>query len=266
MSLHSSRKRTEMACSHCRQRKIKCESNKPHPCRTCQEKGKTCEYMSVAEDPKAATQSRSSPPAQSFATGSSPSYSPASSPPATSAHHGRSYSNASNSQRVPQTSSNRAYAQSGWPSSTQYPSYDQSHIQSPPLNEAPYVRQPSYPYLDATQSAAYQTGSGYPARSQGMLANGVAIPVSDYPGVSATSANWPSQHPNVPFTAGAMTSAPFGFPPHQQQQQYSSSSQSPALPGTIHYQGGYPQEQAYHSSVQENYTQYSSHSAPYQQR
>lgn len=249
MSHHSSRKRTEMACSSCRQRKIKvgffwyecslsslthlsqCESNKPLPCKNCQEKNKNCEYMSVAEDPKAATVSRSSPPAHStYGTDSSPSYSPANSPPYSPppGSLSRSYSNGSSSQRVSQPSSNRAYTQSNWPSA-QYPSYNQSHLQSPALHEASYNAQPSFPYIETAQNATYPSSTAYSSRSHGMLANGMAMPVSDSP-------NWHSQ---AHFTSGT---APYTI---QQQQ----SSQSTSLPGTVSYQGGYPQEQLYVSFV-----------------
>lgn len=260
MSIPASRKRTEMACSTCRQRKIKCESNKPHPCKNCQEKGKACEYMSVADDPKAATPSRSSPPAQSFATSSSnsPAYSP---PPGTSVHHSRTYSNGSTPQRLSQTSSSRSYGQSSWPSSTQYPPYDRGHIQSPSLHDAAYGSQPSYPYLDAAQTTGYQTGNGYSSRPQGMVANGLPMPVSESFGTSTAPPNWVSQPSGMHFPGGTVPST--SYPYHAQQQpQYSSTSQN----NPVQYQG-YPQEQeGYHSSAQDNLAQYSSHSGPYQQR
>ncbi|TFK28822.1 hypothetical protein FA15DRAFT_483810 [Coprinopsis marcescibilis] len=50
MSTHPTRRRTDMACLTCRHRKIKCESNKPLPCKTCKEKGRECKYVPVAED------------------------------------------------------------------------------------------------------------------------------------------------------------------------------------------------------------------------
>jgi hypothetical protein len=45
-SIHSQRRRSARACEPCRQRKIKCDGNKP-VCRQCHEHNVTCSYLDV---------------------------------------------------------------------------------------------------------------------------------------------------------------------------------------------------------------------------
>ncbi|KAJ7485961.1 hypothetical protein FB451DRAFT_1231521 [Mycena latifolia] len=62
-SINRTRKRTSIACSSCRKRKIKCmpSSNDPHdPCARCLRRGFRCEYVTVSEQQQDASESSTS--------------------------------------------------------------------------------------------------------------------------------------------------------------------------------------------------------------
>ncbi|KAJ7890268.1 hypothetical protein B0H13DRAFT_1887655 [Mycena leptocephala] len=61
LALFTKRRRVDVACAHCRRRKVKCtttESPPSSPCERCTKMGLSCEYVSVATQ---CAQSRSSP-------------------------------------------------------------------------------------------------------------------------------------------------------------------------------------------------------------